>query len=39
MPATLDPEDIVALALFLASDEARHINRATTPAVAGRPAA
>lgn len=39
MPAILDPEDIAALALFLASDEARHINGAIIPADAGWTAA
>jgi NAD(P)-dependent dehydrogenase (short-subunit alcohol dehydrogenase family) len=34
-PAYLDPEDIAALALFLASDESRHINGAIIPADAG----
>ena len=39
MPATLDPEDIAALALFLASDEARRVNGAIIPADAGWTAA
>jgi NAD(P)-dependent dehydrogenase (short-subunit alcohol dehydrogenase family) len=34
-PAYLDPADIAALALFLASDESRHINGAIIPADAG----
>ena len=34
-PAHLDPADIAALALFLASDESRHINGAIIPADAG----
>lgn len=34
-PAYLDPEDIAAMALFLASDESRHINGAIIPADAG----
>lgn len=34
-PAYLDPEDIASLALFLASDESRHINGAIIPADAG----
>jgi NAD(P)-dependent dehydrogenase (short-subunit alcohol dehydrogenase family) len=34
-PAYLDPIDIAALALFLASDESRHINGAIIPADAG----
>ncbi len=34
-PAYLDPGDIAALALFLASDESRHINGAIIPADAG----
>ena len=38
-PALLDPEDIAALALFLASDEARHINGAIIPADGGWTAA
>lgn len=38
-PATLEPEDIAALALFLASDESRHINGAIIPADAGWTAA
>jgi NAD(P)-dependent dehydrogenase (short-subunit alcohol dehydrogenase family) len=39
MPAMLEPEDIAALALFLASDEARRINGAIIPADAGWTAA
>lgn len=39
IPAMLEPEDIAALALFLASDEARHINGAIIPADAGWTAA
>jgi NAD(P)-dependent dehydrogenase (short-subunit alcohol dehydrogenase family) len=39
IPALLDPEDIAALALFLASDEARRINGAIIPADAGWTAA
>ncbi len=39
MPAMLDPEDIAALALFLASDEARFINGAIVTADAGWTAA
>lgn len=39
MPAMLEPEDIAALALFLASDEAKHINGAIIPADAGWTAA
>lgn len=39
IPAMLEPEDIAALALFLASDEARHINGAIVPADAGWTAA
>ncbi len=39
IPAMLDPEDIAALALFLASDEARYINGAIVPADAGWTAA
>ena len=35
MPAMLDPQDIAALALFLASVEARYINGAIIPADAG----
>ncbi len=35
IPAMLDPEDIAALALFLASDESRYINGAIIPADAG----
>ncbi len=35
IPAFLDPEDIAAVALFLASDEARHINGAVIAADAG----
>jgi NAD(P)-dependent dehydrogenase (short-subunit alcohol dehydrogenase family) len=38
-PATLAPEDIAALALFLASDESRHINGVIVPADAGWTAA
>jgi NAD(P)-dependent dehydrogenase (short-subunit alcohol dehydrogenase family) len=34
-PAYLDPEDAAALALFLASDESRHINGAIIPVDAG----
>ena len=34
-PAYLDPTDIASLALFLASDESRHINGAIIPADAG----
>jgi NAD(P)-dependent dehydrogenase (short-subunit alcohol dehydrogenase family) len=39
VPAVLDPEDIAALALFLASDEARYVNGAIIPADAGWTAA
>jgi NAD(P)-dependent dehydrogenase (short-subunit alcohol dehydrogenase family) len=39
IPAYLDPEDIAALALFLASDEARRINGAIIPADGGWTAA
>lgn len=39
MPAMLDPEDIAALALFLASDEASRINGAVVVADAGWTAA
>ncbi|MBI3968549.1 MAG: SDR family oxidoreductase [Chloroflexi bacterium] len=39
IPAVLAPEDIAALALFLASDESRHINGAIIPADAGWTAA
>ena len=39
IPAILDAEDIAALALFLASDEARYINGAIIPADAGWTAA
>jgi NAD(P)-dependent dehydrogenase (short-subunit alcohol dehydrogenase family) len=39
MPATLEPEDIAALALFLASDESHLINGAIIPADAGWTAA
>jgi len=39
MPALLEPEDIAALALFLASDEARRVNGAVIPADAGWTAA
>jgi NAD(P)-dependent dehydrogenase (short-subunit alcohol dehydrogenase family) len=35
MPAVLESEDIAALALFLASDESRHINGAIIPADGG----
>ncbi|HZQ08982.1 MAG TPA: SDR family oxidoreductase, partial [Anaerolineae bacterium] len=35
IPATLQPDDIANLALFLASDQARHINGAIIPADAG----
>lgn len=35
VPAYLDPEDIANLALFLASDESRHINGAIIPADGG----
>jgi NAD(P)-dependent dehydrogenase (short-subunit alcohol dehydrogenase family) len=35
VPAYLDPADIAALALFLASDESRHINGAIIPADGG----
>lgn len=35
VPAYLDPEDIASLALFLASDESRHINGAIIPADGG----
>jgi NAD(P)-dependent dehydrogenase (short-subunit alcohol dehydrogenase family) len=38
-PALLDPEEIAALALFLASDEARHVNGAIIPADGGWTAA
>jgi NAD(P)-dependent dehydrogenase (short-subunit alcohol dehydrogenase family) len=31
MPALLEPEDIAALALFVASDESRHMNGAIIP--------
>ena len=34
-PAYLEPGDIAALALFLASDEARHVNGAVIPVDAG----
>jgi NAD(P)-dependent dehydrogenase (short-subunit alcohol dehydrogenase family) len=34
-PVYLDPEDIASLALFLASDESRHINGAIIPADGG----
>jgi NAD(P)-dependent dehydrogenase (short-subunit alcohol dehydrogenase family) len=34
-PAYLEPRDIAALALFLASDESRYINGAIIPADAG----
>jgi NAD(P)-dependent dehydrogenase (short-subunit alcohol dehydrogenase family) len=39
IPAVLQPEDIAALALFLASDESRYINGAIIPADAGWTAA
>lgn len=39
IPAFLDPEDIAALALFLASDESRRVNGAIIPADAGWTAA
>jgi NAD(P)-dependent dehydrogenase (short-subunit alcohol dehydrogenase family) len=39
IPATLEPEDIAALALFLASDESRRISGAIIPADAGWTAA
>jgi NAD(P)-dependent dehydrogenase (short-subunit alcohol dehydrogenase family) len=39
IPAVLDPADIAALALFLASDESRHINGAIITADAGWTAA
>jgi NAD(P)-dependent dehydrogenase (short-subunit alcohol dehydrogenase family) len=39
MPAMLEPEDIAALALLLASDESRYINGAIIPADAGWTAA
>jgi NAD(P)-dependent dehydrogenase (short-subunit alcohol dehydrogenase family) len=39
IPAVLDPEDIAALALFLASDQSLHINGAIIPADAGWTAA
>ncbi len=39
IPAFLEPDDIAALALFLASDESRHINGAIIPADAGWTAA
>lgn len=39
VPAYLEPEDIAAVALFLASDEARHINGAIIPADGGWDAA
>ena len=39
IPATLEPEDIAALALFLVSDESRNINGAIIPADAGWTAA
>ncbi|MDE3229082.1 MAG: glucose 1-dehydrogenase [Chloroflexota bacterium] len=39
VPAYLDPEDIAALALFLASDESRHINGAIITADGGWDAA
>jgi NAD(P)-dependent dehydrogenase (short-subunit alcohol dehydrogenase family) len=34
-PAYLEPADIAGLALFLASDDSRHINGAIIPADAG----
>ncbi|HEU5300191.1 MAG TPA: SDR family oxidoreductase [bacterium] len=39
IPAALDPSDIASLALFLASDESRHVNGAVIPADAGWTAA
>ncbi len=39
IPAMLEPEDIANLALFLASDESRHVNGAIIPADAGWTAA
>jgi NAD(P)-dependent dehydrogenase (short-subunit alcohol dehydrogenase family) len=39
MPSVLEPEDIAALALFLASDESRYINGAIIPADGGWTAA
>jgi NAD(P)-dependent dehydrogenase (short-subunit alcohol dehydrogenase family) len=39
MPGVLEPEDIAALALFLASDESRYINGTIIPADAGWTAA
>jgi NAD(P)-dependent dehydrogenase (short-subunit alcohol dehydrogenase family) len=39
MPAALEPEDIAALALFLASDESHRVNGAIIPADAGWTAA
>jgi NAD(P)-dependent dehydrogenase (short-subunit alcohol dehydrogenase family) len=39
IPAMLDPEDIAALALFLATDESRYVNGAIIPADAGWTAA
>jgi NAD(P)-dependent dehydrogenase (short-subunit alcohol dehydrogenase family) len=39
IPAMLEPEEIAALALFLASDEARHVNGALIPVDAGWTAA
>ena len=39
IPAMLEPEDIAMLALFLASDESRHINGTIIPADAGWKAA
>jgi NAD(P)-dependent dehydrogenase (short-subunit alcohol dehydrogenase family) len=39
IPEFLQPDDIAQLALFLASDESRHINGAIVPADAGWTAA
>jgi NAD(P)-dependent dehydrogenase (short-subunit alcohol dehydrogenase family) len=39
IPAALEPKDIAALAMFLASDEARFINGAIIPADGGWDAA